>query len=420
MILLKYNLFNVYYLMISDLVIIGGGAAGFMGAITAISSGLRSVVILEGTSKVLEKVRISGGGRCNLTNSCYEISDLVNNYPRGEKQLIGLFNRFSTTEAFDWFQKKGLSLKVEKDGRVFPCSDSSEDVIKCLTDVAKKSGVKILTNSHVKQVNIIKEGFKLLVKGNNSFETKNILICTGGHPSGRRLAKSLGHSIVQPVPSLFSFSTAEKSLKSCSGVTLDVQIKLTINKKKYAEKGPLLITHKGFSGPVILKLSAFSARNLHANKYKADLRINWICMNEIEARSIIDVYKLEHTKKKLINNKPFDKLPRSLWKVILSNLNFDSEMKWADISNYQKESLVKYLIMKNYLINGRGPFGDEFVTAGGVSLKEIDFKTMESKICKGLFFAGEVLDIDGVTGGFNFQHCWTSGWVAGKSIVLRK
>ena len=420
MILLKYNLFKVYYLMISDLVIIGGGASGFMGAITAISSGLRSVLVLEGTSKVLEKVRISGGGRCNLTNSCYEISDLVNNYPRGEKQLIGLFNRFSTTEAFDWFQKKGLSLKVEKDGRVFPCSDSSEDVIKCLTDVAKNSGIKILTNSHVKQVSIIKEGFKLLVKGNNSFETKNILICTGGHPSGRRLAKSLGHSIVQPVPSLFSFSTAEKSLKSCSGVTLDVQIKLTINKKKYAEKGPLLITHKGFSGPVILKLSAFSARNLHANKYKADLRINWICMNEIEARSIIDVYKVEHTKKKLINNKPFDKLPRSLWKAILSNLNFDSEMKWADISNYQKESLVKYLIMKNYLINGRGPFGDEFVTAGGVSLKEIDFKTMESKICKGLFFAGEVLDIDGVTGGFNFQHGWTSGWVAGKSIVLRK
>tara|TARA_B100000214_G_scaffold6278_1_gene4599 strand:- start:683 stop:1903 length:1221 start_codon:yes stop_codon:yes gene_type:complete len=405
--------------MISDLVVIGGGAAGFMGAITAVSSGLRSVFILEGTSKVLEKVRISGGGRCNLTNSCYEISDLVNNYPRGEKQLIGLFNRFSTTEAFYWFQKKGLSLKVEKDGRVFPCSDSSEDVIKCLTDVAKNSGVKILTNSHVKQISIIKDGFKLLVKGNNSFETKNILICTGGHPSGRRLAKSLGHSIVHPVPSLFSFSTDEKSLKSCSGITLDVQIKLTINKKKYTEKGSMLITHKGFSGPVILKLSAFSARNLYANKYKADLRINWICMNEIEARSSIDLYKLEHAKKKVINNKPFDKLPRSLWKAILSSLNFDSQMKWADMSNYQKESLVKYLIMKNYLINGRGPFGDEFVTAGGVSLKEINFKTMESKICKGLFFAGEVLDIDGVTGGFNFQHCWTSGWVAGNSIILR-
>ena len=217
--------------MISDLVIIGGGASGFMGAITAMTGGIRSVVILEGTSKVLEKVRISGGGRCNLTNSCAEIFNLVDNYPRGEKQLLGLFNQFSTSEAFDWFQKKGLSLKVENDGRVFPCSDSSEDVIKCLTSVAKKSGVNVFTNSHVKKISLIRDGFKLLVKGNHLFETKNILICTGGHPSGRRLAKSLGHSIIQPVPSLFSFSASESSLRSCSGITLDVQVKLTVNKK---------------------------------------------------------------------------------------------------------------------------------------------------------------------------------------------
>tara|TARA_Y100001968_G_scaffold9422_1_gene7907 strand:- start:243 stop:1463 length:1221 start_codon:yes stop_codon:yes gene_type:complete len=406
--------------MFSELVIIGGGAAGFMGAITAVKSGLKSVVILEGTSKVLEKVRISGGGRCNLTNSCIEISDLVINYPRGEKQLIGLFNRFSTTEAFDWFQNKGLSLKVEKDGRVFPCSDSSEDVINCLIKVAKSSGVKIFTNSHVKQISKIKEGFRLLVKGNNYMETRNILVCTGGHPSGRRLAKSLGHSIVHPVPSLFSFSTVDKSLMSCSGITLDVQIKLTINKNKYAENGPLLITHKGFSGPVILKLSAYSARELYANKYKGEMRINWLCMNETQARSILDVFKVGHAKKKVFNNKPFEKLPRGLWRAILLSLNIDSQMKWADISNSQKDSLIKYLTTKTYLINGRGPFGDEFVTAGGVSLKEINFKTMESKICKRLFFAGEVLDIDGVTGGFNFQHCWTSGWVAGKSIALRE
>ena len=410
---------KVYYLMVSDLVIIGGGASGFMGAITAISGGLGSVVILEGTSKVLEKVRISGGGRCNLTNASCEISNLVNNYPRGEKQLIGLFNRFSTTEAFDWFQNKGLSLKVEKDGRVFPCSDSSEDVIKCLTTVAKKSGVKVFTNSHVKQISRIKEGFNLLVKGNNSLETKNILICTGGHPSGRRLAKSLGHSIIQPVPSLFSFSTSDNPLRSCSGVTLDVQIKLTVNKKKYVEEGPILITHKGFSGPVILRLSAFSARNLHANKYNGELRINWVCMNENEARLKLDLHKLENGRRLVFNSKPFEKLPRSLWKSLLSSLNIDTRSKWADISKYQKESLLKCLIMKNYLINSRGPFGEEFVTAGGVSLEEINFKTMESKICKGLFFAGEVLDIDGVTGGFNFQHCWTSAWVAGTSMSIK-
>ena len=403
--------------MTSDLVIIGGGASGFMGAITAIRSGLRSVVILESTSKVLEKVRISGGGRCNLTNSCCEISNLVNNYPRGEKQLIGLFNRFSTVDAFDWFQKQGLNLKVEQDGRVFPCSDSSKDVIKCLSTVAKNSGVKVFTNSHVKQISIIKDGFKLIVKGNNYFETKNILICTGGHPSGLRLAKSLGHSIVKTVPSLFSFSTSDNSLRSCSGITVDVQIKLTINQKKYFEVGPVLITHKGFSGPVILRLSAFSARILHANKYNGELKINWLCLNENEVRLKLDLYKLENGKKLVFNNKPFDKLPRSLWRTFLLNLSIDSQLKWAEISKSEKESLIKCLIMKTYLIKSRGPFGEEFVTAGGVSLKEINFKTMESKICKGVFFAGEVLDIDGVTGGYNFQHCWTSGWVAGNSIV---
>ena len=403
--------------MISDLVVIGGGASGFMGAITASTNGLRSVVILESTPKVLEKVRISGGGRCNLTNSCWEIPNLVNNYPRGEKQLIGLFNRFSTIEAFDWFQKRGLSLKIEDDGRVFPSSDSSYEVIKCLKDVAESSGVKVFTNSHVKQISKTNEGFNVFVKGSNFFNTKNILVCTGGHPSGRKLAKSLGHSIVQPVPSLFSLSTSDKSLESCAGITMNVQTKLTVSKKKYTENGSILITHKGFSGPVILRLSAFSARNLHANKYAGELRINWLCMSENEVRSEIDLYKIENGKKLLINNKPFNHLPRSLWKALLLRENIDSQLKWCQLSKHERESLVKCLIFKSYKINSRGPFGEEFVTAGGVSLKEINFKTMESKICKGLFFAGEVLNIDGITGGFNFQHCWTSGWIAGNAIV---
>ena len=406
-------------MIISDLIIIGGGASGFMGAITAISNGLGSVVILESTSKVLEKVRISGGGRCNLTNSCREISNLVSNYPRGEKQLIGLFNRFSTTETIDWFQNRGLSLKVENDGRVFPCSDSSKDVIKCLSDLARDSGVKVLTDAHVKQISKINEGFSLLVKGNICFKAKNIMICTGGHPSGRRLAKSLGHSIIQPVPSLFSFSTSENSLRSCAGITLEVLIKLFVNKKKYTETGSLLITHRGFSGPVILRLSSFSARYLHANKYIGDLKINWLCMTENEVRSKIDLFKLENGKKLVLKNKPFNNFPRSLWKALLLSVNIDSQLKWADLSKFEKESLVKCLTNNSHSINSRGPFGEEFVTAGGVLLKEINFKTMESKICKGLFFAGEVLDIDGITGGFNFQHCWTSGWVAGNSIILK-
>ncbi len=403
--------------MIPDLVIIGGGASGFMGAITAVSNGLGSVVILESTSKVLEKVRISGGGRCNVTNSCCEISNLVNNYPRGEKQLIGLFNRFSTSDAFDWFVNRGLTLKVEKDGRVFPSSDSSEDVIKCLSNMAKHSGVKVYKNSHVKQISKINDGFSLSVKGNNFLKARNILICTGGHPSGRKLAKSLGHTIIQPVPSLFSFSTSENLLKSCSGISLNVQIKLTVNKKKYTENGPILITHRGFSGPSILRLSAFSARNLYINNYAGELKINWLCLNENEVRSAIDLFKLKYTKSYVHKNKPFNNLPKRLWKALLLSVNICSELKWADLSKQQKESLIICLTMQRYSIKSRGPFADEFVTAGGVSLKEINFKTMESRICKGLFFAGEVLDIDGVTGGFNFQHCWTSGWVAGNSIT---
>ena len=405
--------------MILDLVIVGGGASGFMGAITAINSGLRSVVILEGGAKVLEKVRISGGGRCNLTNSCWEISDLVSNYPRGEKQLIGLFNRFSTIDAFDWFQSKGLSLKIEKDGRVFPNSDSSEEVIKCLTSVAKKLGIKVFTNSHVKKVTIQQEGYNLFVKGNKFFEAKNILICTGGHPSGRRLAKSLGHSIVHPVPSLFSLSTSENSLQSCSGISLDVQSKLIVNKKKFGESGSVLITHKGFSGPMILRLSAFGARDLYVNNYQGELKINWLSMREDEVNLKINLYKLHNGKKSIFNNKPFYNLPRSLWRALLLSLNIDSQLKWSDLSKSMKDSIVKCLIMSRYKINSRGPYGEEFVTAGGVSLQEINFKTMESKICKGLYFAGEVLNIDGITGGFNFQHCWTSGWVAGNSMTAK-
>ena len=405
--------------MIIDLVIIGGGASGFMGAITAIRNGLKSVVILESSSKVLEKVRISGGGRCNLTNSCCDNYNLVSNYPRGEKQLIGLFNRFSTADTFDWFQKQGLLLKVESDGRVFPTSDSSEDVVKCLKNVAKKSGVKVFTNSHVKNISIKNESFNVFVKGSNLFIAKNILICTGGHPSGRRLASSLGHSIIQSVPSLFSFTTSQTPLKSCSGIALDAQIKLIVNNKKYSETGTVLITHKGFSGPAILRLSAFSARKLYDNKYSGDLRINWLCMSENEAREKIDLYKLKNGKRLVLKNKPFNNLPKSLWKALLLTVDIDMELKWADLSKYKKESMLKCLIMKKYPIHSRGPFGEEFVTAGGVSLNEINFKTMESKICKGLYFAGEVLDIDGITGGFNFQHCWTSGWVAGNSMVTK-
>ncbi len=402
--------------MISDLIVVGGGASGFMGAITAVSSGLKSVIILEGTTKVLEKVRISGGGRCNITNSCGDVSNLVNNYPRGEKQLKGLFSRFSTKEAFDWFQERGLKLKVEKDGRVFPLSDSSNEVITCLSELARNAGIKVFTDLHVQQISNTNIGFTLVAKGNKTFNAKNILLCTGSHPSGRKLAKSLGHSIISPVPSLFSFCTTTANLQSCSGVSINAHIKLLVNKKKYSETGPILITHLGFSGPAILRLSAFAARTLHANKYLAELRVNWLCMNENDVRSKINLYKQENGRKIVFKSKPFECLPKSLWKALLLSINIDKQLKWADLSRSDKECIVKSLTQKCYSIKSRGPYGDEFVTAGGIPLQEVNFKTMESKICKGLFFAGEVMDIDGITGGFNFQHCWTSGWIAGKGI----
>ena len=405
--------------MILDLVIIGGGASGFMGAITAINSGIKSVVILESTSKVLEKVRISGGGRCNVTNSCWDNSDLVENYPRGEKQLLGLFNKFSTKHAFDWFQDRGLKLKIEEDGRVFPISDSSYDVIKCLSDEAQKNGVKVYTNSHVKDIKKSKIGFNIYTKGNNYFKSKNILLCTGGHPSGRRIAQRFGHTIIKTVPALFSFRINDKLLEKCSGISLKADIKLIINKKVYSANGPILITHQGFSGPAILRLSSFSARTLYSNNYIAELRVNWLCLNENEVRNEINLFKLENGKRLILKNKPFRILPKRLWQLILLELKIDNQSRWADLSKSKRESIVKYLTRQSYSIKSRGPFGEEFVTAGGVSLNEIDFKTMESKLCKGLFFAGEILDIDGITGGFNFQHCWTSGWVAGKSLAIK-
>ena len=403
--------------MISDLVIIGGGASGFMAASVAIDNGIKSIIILESSTKILEKVRISGGGRCNVTNACWDNPNLVENYPRGEKQLLGLFSRFSTIEAFDWFQKKGLNLKIENDGRVFPQSDSSNDVIKCLSFTAVNSGIEIHTSSHVKEIKISEIGYDVLLQGNKLYRSKNVLLCTGGHPSGRKLAKQLGHTIVKPVPSLFSLSLLNTSLKSCSGISLNSRIKLIVNKSKFIETGKLLLTHWGLSGPVILKLSAFSARCLNSNNYKAEIFINWLCKTDFEVRKELCLFKALYLNKSLWNYKPFAQLPKRLWIALLSHAGFDANYKWNNISKSDQEKLIQLLVNSKYDVKGRGPFGDEFVTAGGISLKEINLKSMESNIHKGLYFAGEIINIDGITGGFNFQHCWTSGWVAGNSII---
>ncbi len=401
------------------MIVIGGGPAGFMGAITAAEQGVTSVFVCESTSKTLEKVRLSGGGRCNVTHASWDPIDLVNNYPRGRSSLFGVFSRFATADAVTWFAEKGLDLVAERDGRMFPVSNSSLEVVACLRRTAKVAGVHCLRKSAVYRVDYLKEkGFLIYLQGREPIKTKKVLIATGGHPSGRKLASNLGHTIVDPAPSLFSFKLDAFPLKVCSGVALDdISLKLVVGGKSFKEKGRVLITHVGLSGPSILRLSAFAARELHKNRYKAQLIINWIDSNYLLASELLNTCRFQLSRKSIGKANPFKKLPRRLWLIILKTININPLMRWAELSSLLEKRLLDLLLCSSYTVCGKGPFGEEFVTAGGVNLREVNFATMESRIASGLYFAGELLDVDGVTGGFNFQHCWSSGWLAGKAIA---
>tara|TARA_Y100001968_G_scaffold324496_1_gene363936 strand:- start:16929 stop:18176 length:1248 start_codon:yes stop_codon:yes gene_type:complete len=400
-----------------QLAVIGGGAAGFMGSIKAAEDGISSIVVLEATTKTLEKVRISGGGRCNVTNACWDPLDLVLNYPRGKNPLIGAFSRFATFEAVEWFKDRGLELVKEEDGRMFPTSNSSLEVIKCLKDSAIKNGVIICTNKNVINVKYLdKQGFQIKCKDNTLFQADKVLMATGGNIKGHKIASDLGHKIIPTVPSLFSFKLTSSQLRSCTGIAIDnVRMKLLINEKLFKQKGRVLITHKGLSGPAILKLSAFAARNLHSSNYKASLEINWIDSTNDLIHKELKKYKRDYKVGYIRKINPYN-IPKRLWNTFLFQADIGANTKWSNLSAKQERCLCEILCKSVYSINGKGPYGEEFVSAGGVDLSEVNFKSMESKICKGLFFAGEILNIDGITGGFNFQHCWTSGWLAGKGI----
>ena len=401
-----------------DLVVVGGGAAGFMTAVTAAENGVKRIIILEGSSKLMEKVRISGGGRCNVTNASWIPSELAENYPRGGIKLLESFNRFAAGDVFDWFEKRGLNLKIESDNRVFPLSDSSLDVISCLKKNAITKGVEISTKFFVKQIFKTPDKFFTILNSEKDYIiTKNIILSTGGHPSGHKLAKSLGHSMVRPVPSLFTFTTKETKLNECSGVSIkNIDIEIQVNNKSFKNRGDLLITHWGFSGPAILKLSSIAARELFEQKYKCNLIIKWSDLEYKELKEKINNYKLNNGKVNLINLRPLPLITKRLWLFLLNKMNIDKDKKWSDLRANEREKMINSLLQDKYTIFGKGPFGEEFVTAGGVSINEVDFKSMESLICPGLFFSGEILDVDGITGGFNFQHCWTSGWLAGKAV----
>ena len=405
-----------------ELVVVGGGASGFMSAITAAENEVRNIIILESSTKLLEKVRISGGGRCNVTNASWVPSEFIDNYPRGKKKLIESFSRFATGDVFEWFQEKGVKLKIEADLRVFPISNSSLDIVNCLRNRAQNIGIKIYTKRFVKKIEKLDKNclFKVFISKDEFLYTKKLLISTGGHPSGYRLAASFGHRIIKPVPSLFSFSCRDENLKKCRGVAVkNVFLKIYLNNKYFKSYGDLLITHWGFSGPGILRLSSEAARELYAKKYNFKLSIKWTNLDLSELNIRINNLRESSGTSNLCNLRPIPSLTKRLWVYLLNKLEVDNTKTWSELFSTEREKIINILLNDEYQISGKGPFSDEFVTSGGVSLDEVSFKTMESSICKGLYFSGEVLDVDGITGGFNFQHCWTSGWLAGKAIAKK-
>ena len=409
------------------LAVIGGGAAGFFGAIAAAFANPKAQVTLyEAGPEPLAKVRISGGGRCNVTHHCFDPAQMVNNYPRGGKALRGAFSRFQPKDTVAWFADWGVRLKTEADGRMFPTTDDSATIVNCLTGAARKAGVQVKTRSPVVGVEQIGDQFHLQLRGQEGYSIcDRLLLATGSSPAGYRMAKSLGHKLASPVPSLFTFNIPDKRLHQLSGVAVNpVTVKLKAEGIKPSgqnglmQTGPLLVTHWGLSGPAVLKLSAWGARVLHERRYQAALIVNWLPdMNAEQVRATLQQAKAENSKRALSTFSPFVPLSKRLWQYFLARVEIDPALTWANLSKKHVNKLVQEISQGSYSVTGKGSFKDEFVTCGGVRLKEINFKTMESRQCKGLYFAGEILDIDGVTGGFNFQSAWTTGWLAAQSLA---
>ncbi|MEA5573382.1 NAD(P)/FAD-dependent oxidoreductase [Calothrix sp. UHCC 0171] len=402
------------------IIVIGGGAAGFFGAIaTARINPFAQVIILEASQQLLTKVRISGGGRCNVTHACFDVKALVQNYPRGNKALIGAFSRFQPQDTVAWFNKHGVQLKTEADGRMFPITDSSETIVDCLLSAAKMAGVKICTGTSVVSVDKIGSEFTVVLKSGEKLECDRVLIATGSNPVGYRIAEGFGHIINTPVPSLFTFNIRDESLRELAGVSINpVKLRLNIPEQPQLEQtGALLITHWGMSGPAVLKLSAWGARALHESKYQAVLSVNWLPeLKPEEIRDKLLATKAEVPRRSILLHRGID-IPHRLWQYMVVRVGINSEIRWAEISKKHLNLLIQELSQGQYLVNGKGVFKDEFVTCGGVNLKEVDFKRMASRLVPGLYFAGEVLDIDGVTGGFNFQSAWTTSYLAGLGMA---
>ena len=402
-----------------DVIIVGGGPAGFFSGIRCAELNPElKVLIIEKAQQTLGKVLISGGGRCNVTHACFDPAQLITYYPRGGSALRGAFTRFQPEDTIRWFEKRGVRLKTESDGRMFPVTDSSATIADCLRDSAKKAGITVQTGTSLLKVESLSEnGFRLEVRNDAQvfhLQTKKLLLAAGSDPKTRDMIKSLGHSIEEPVPSLFTFNISDKRLEGLSGVSVE---SVTVKMDSLTQRGPLLITHWGVSGPAVLRLSAWGARALFEKKYRAVLIVNWLGDTSFDkALEVLQRHKdwHENTRKKVSADPAFTQLPARLWKQLAY---FVGEKNWGDISKTEIRKLAEELTMGNFEITGKGQFKEEFVTCGGVRLDEVNFKTMQSRVVENLFFAGEVLDIDGITGGFNFQSSWTTGWLAGTALA---
>jgi hypothetical protein len=400
-------------------IIVGGGAAGFFAAVNAarLAPG-QPVAILEKTNKLLSKVRVSGGGRCNVTHACFDPRELWKFYPRGGKELRGSFSRFNPNHTEEWFEARGVKFKTEEDGRMFPVTDNSETIVNCLLAEAERYGVEILAGHEV--ISIEKTGgcFQLNCENGKQFSCKKLLIASGGHAKSAayEFIRETGHKIEDPVPSLFTFNMPGNRIIGLMGVSVE-NASVKIEGTPIETSGPLLITHWGMSGPAILKASAWGARTLAEKNYQFNALISWLPgKNEEAVREMIADLKMTYASRQLINTS-FAQIPKRLWYFLLVKAGVKEELRWADLSKKESNQLLEVLIRDRYPVAGKTTFKEEFVTCGGVSLSEVDMKTMESRKLPGLYFAGEVLDIDGVTGGFNFQAAWTTGWLAANAMA---
>ncbi len=404
--------------MSKRLIVIGGGAAGFFCAVNAarMNPALK-VTIVEKSNKLLSKVKVSGGGRCNVTHACFDIIDMSKRYPRGQHFVKKAFYQFFTTDTIQWFEERGVKLKTEEDGRMFPVTDSSQTVIDCLLKEANKYHVEILMNKEVRKINIQQSTFDIQFSNGEIISAAHVCIASGGYPKSSMFdwLKELGHSIEEPVPSLFTFNLPKHPLTKLMGVSVE-NVKVKIQNSKLEQEGPLLITHWGLSGPAVLKLSAWGARELKIMNYELRIMINWLSdYNEESLRRKFQELRNENASQKVRNKNQFG-LPSRLWEFLAEQSGIKNEWRWADLPSSEQNKFIKNLCSYECEVKGKTTFKEEFVTAGGIRLNEVDANTMMSKKIANLFFAGEVLDVDGITGGFNFQHAWTSGFIAAKAL----